>query len=180
MFLYRRSLKDVEEFNGDTMKIYENCMSPIFMLFINMSPENAKTTESYIAMLNRSAKKYSDFMLFSYANASDEFIKKRKMLVEKAPGAAIAFRDGSIINYPKQWPLDDTNIDKFVELYLRQKLNKSESTTFQPDYSKEMYEDLKAVNLLRSATFNETVLEFGKYVLVFFFRSEVEDDLEYD
>ena len=109
--------------------------------------------------------------MFSYANASDDFIKERKIAVEKIPGAVLTFRDGAIIPYPKDWLFNDANMDKFVELYLRKKLNRSASETQQPDLSSKIYQYMKAVKMLRSETFNSTVLQSGKYVLTFFFKS---------
>jgi len=173
-----KSLKSVDEFNRDTIRVYEHCITPIFILLMDMIPSKQKQTDNLLSLLNRSAKKSTDFILYAYANATDDFIKSRKFAIENIPGAILTFRDGATIPYPKNWAFDDANMDKFFELYLRQKLNKTEIETQQPDYEKHIYQDLNAVKILRYENFNDTVLDFGKYVLVFFFESSSED-LEY-
>ncbi len=100
------------------------------------------------------------------------------MAIDVAPGAVLTFRDGAVIPYPKDWKFEDVRVEKFIELYLRRKLNRSESETRQPDYSREIYQSMRAVKPLRSSTFNGTVLQSGKYVLTFFFASENETNKE--
>ena len=88
----------------------------------------------------------------------------------------LTFRDGAVIPYPKSFPLDDAHLDRFCELYLRRVLNRTHSETIQPDFHKPIYQQLKAVRLLRGVTFNATVLEPGKLVLLYFFQSLAQDD----
>ena len=130
-----------------------------------------KEAENYKNIMRRLSPKYSQYFLFAYADSADPFLKEHKITVKKIPGGIITFRDGSVIEYPADWPLDDKNIDRFLEMVLRQTINKTESTTFQPDYDKPVYKEMTAVNILRNINFNFTILESGKNVLIFFFES---------
>ena len=111
-------------------------------------------------------------MLFSYFNASSQWAAQRNLSVSTIPGAILTFRDGSTIEYPQDWTFDDDQIAKFVELYLRKKLPKSEKLFSQPDQMKSIYKKMKAVKMLRFATFNATILNEGKIVMTFLFYSD--------
>lgn len=159
----------VDEFNEETMRIYHDCYSPIFIMVLNMSL--AKEAENYINVLRRLGPKYSEYFLFAYASAEDKFIEKRKLMPKRVPGGTITFRDGSAVPYPENWPFDDNTVDHFLEAVIRQKMDKSESPSLQPDLTKDVYKELTAVKLLKRVDFNHTILESGKNVLIFFFSS---------
>ena len=129
----------VDEFNEETIRIYHSCYSPVFIMILDMSKEKKKEAENYINIMRRLGPKYSQYFLFSYASFQDKFIKERKISVKRVPGGVMTFRDGSIIMYPENWPLDDNTMDHFFEAIIRQKINKTESTTLQPDLTKVVY-----------------------------------------
>lgn len=130
-----------------------------------------KETKGYVKMLERAAEKYSKFMLFAYGNAELEALASTKDIVGKVPGAMLRFSDRSFIPYPHDWAFDDSHMDKFVEMYLRKKLNKTNTDNTLSKYAQAIRKELIAVKILSAIRFDDTINQ----IFIFFFSSLRED-----
>ena len=117
-------------------------------------------------------------------------MQELRLNIDSIPGAILRYHDGSSLQYPKEWPIDYAHISRFCDMYMssnqNQSLiaNQSQSVSHplptvdtghyqvkEPDLSSPVYKAIASLTMLRSPTFNYTMLQTQKHVLVYFFQS---------
>ncbi|CDW89510.1 UNKNOWN [Stylonychia lemnae] len=119
-WINKHTLKEVDELNNESYRIYELLRQPMFLTFVDFEDQRySKACYKAVEVMRQVAPKFSHIMGFLYVNNTQFYLRKRVLGVtwDELPSMAFNMIDNRVIPYPRGKPIErDILFDWFDDI----------------------------------------------------------------
>jgi len=132
-WINKKSIKEVEQINQDTFRLFELIRQPIIIAFVDFNTEESKVRKNSIKLVDEVMKEVAPAFfhgaIFAYAD-NNEYFKYRKIMGithSKVPAISINNNEQKVVPYPEDSDFSVKSFKSWVTKFMKGELKPKES-----------------------------------------------------